>query len=190
MSTQPTPKLDDFVEQLLLNRHAGVDTADDVKAHQQAEAAVEAIAKNVKTGDSGGVRVLIGTRHANLKKITREFVESMVELGFSAVDPSGISRIDAIRRLAMLLWKINDLVQKLDDAELILCRAIAEISKSKQGKVFIEPGTSKQELEKYFKSHGQMVPLRIEDKLEDMVDKHVLLRDRYDHAGPFYRIVF
>jgi hypothetical protein len=190
MSTPPTPKQDDFLDQLLHNRYSGADTADDVSARSQAEAAIESISKDVKAGDSGGVRVLIGTRHANLGTITREFVESMIELGFSLIEPTGLSKIDAIRRLAMLLWKINDLVQKLDEVELLLCRGIAEISKRKQGKIFVEPGASSKELEKYFKSRGEMVPLRIDDKLEGLVDKHVLLRDRYDHGGPYYRIVF
>lgn len=190
MASQPNPRLDDFLEKLINNRYSGAVSTDEAAAFSQAEQAVEAIAQSAKGGDSGGVRVLIRGHHANLGKITREFVESMVELGFSLIEPTGISRIDAIRRLAMLLWKIDELVRKLDESELILCRAIAEISKDKQRKIFIEPGASQKELEAYFKSQNQIVPQHMDEKLEDMAVNHVLIRDRYDHAGPFYRIVF
>ena len=185
----PSPN-DDLLERLLAGRYTGAEE-DTAAARDDAEAALEAIANEAPPEtDSGGTRILIKKVHIQLGEVTEELVVSLVELGFSAADPTPISKLDAFRRLGTFLWQIRKLVQKLDYDDRDVCRAVAAVTLAKKNKVLIEPGASQEEVLANFQRRNEMPPDDLPERLTDLSERHVLERKKYEFSGPFYRVVF
>jgi hypothetical protein len=189
-----SPNGDNFLDHLLQGGYSGGegDAAED-QEREKVESALEKIADEApQEGDSGSTKVFVKNLHIQLGKITKELVKTLVELGLSGADPTHITKVDALRRLGMFLWKIRDRFQKVDLEDRDVCRAVAAVTlrKKESGKVLIAQGANSKEVEEDFESRQQMAPDRLPERLENLTDRGVLKREPEKYEGPFYQVVF
>ena len=81
---------------------------------------------------------------------------------------------------------------KLKDSAKLVCVAILEISRKKRYKIFIEPGASETEINKYFADRKRMAPPDLSNILQDLAsgEPKVLEAATYGGRGPFYQVRF
>ncbi len=164
--------------------------ADDPELFAEVGDALKAIETAEPKFEQGSTQVLVRDVHLQLGALTWEVVEFGVRLGMAAMDPSGVSRGEAGRKLLELLWKVRNLVQRLDPAGLVVCRAVLSAQESTRMVTLKAEGASVQEIEEDFRRRGQEVPPMLAAVVARLVSDKVLVSEQFGAAGPFYRVSF
>jgi flagellar basal body P-ring protein FlgI len=138
----------------------------------------------------GGVRIIVQGKHINLRAVLWEIAASSLALLPKALDPTGISQVVGAAAFGTALIKLKDRITSLTDFQLVVCNAVAKITrqKSEGGRVFVEPGASAEEvMQELRRQTGQAAP-NIPSILKNLCPK-VLAETFYEASGPFYKLV-
>ena len=151
---------------------------------------LEAFAKELPEGDSGGTRIIIAGRHFRLGEASWKLTTSLAALGISTLDPTGLTKVVALKEALDLLKELKPLLVKLDPGKLLVCSAVATVTAEKKRRSIAEPGASKEDIEAYFTARGEMAPVSLQDILKALESDKVLKATYYAQSGPFYTITF
>jgi hypothetical protein len=151
---------------------------------------LEAIFKERPLEDVGGTRVILSGRHISLGEVGWKLTTSSAALAISTLDPTGLTKLVALKEALGLLKELRPLLKKLDQGKLLVCSAVAAVSAEKKKRSITERGASRQDIEDYFRSRGESPPYAFGDILKSLESEKVLNLTYYQHLGPFYTIKF
>jgi hypothetical protein len=164
--------------------------AGDVSVEEALLTELEAVSKEMPQGDTGGTRIIVAGRHFSLGEAGWKLTTSLVALAISSLDPSGLTKVIALKEALDLLKELRPLLKKLDQGKLLICSAISSISADKKRKSIDEPGASEREIVDYFKRKEEDPPIKLGDILKSLEADEVLQATYMQQSGPFYKIVF
>ncbi len=178
------------LDELLSEAGISIDSVERASANKQTVEYLKEIENLQVNQPEGGVRVIVKDKHINLKSVLWEITASSLALLPKALDPTGISQVVGAAAFGTALIKLKDKITSLSDFQLIVCHAVAKITraKSKSGRVFVEPGASAEEVTQELRRQtGQAFP-NIPAILKNLCPK-VLTETFYETSGPFYKLV-
>jgi hypothetical protein len=180
--------VDDFLHDAGVKKEV-LEQAGDAKLEEDFLVALEAVAHEMpQAGDVGGTRIVLGGRFINLGDAGWALATSLAALAISNLDPTGITKVVALKQALDFFKELRPLLKKLDPGKLLICSAISSITADKKRKRDTELGATKQEIKKYFTDQENNPPDAWEDIIKSLVSDDVLQESYSEHAGPFYRV--
>jgi hypothetical protein len=151
---------------------------------------LEQLTTELPREERGGTRVVIKGRFFSVGEAGWKLLTSVAALAISSLDPTGLTKVVALKEALDLLKALRPLLKKLDPASELVCAAIAAITADKKRQGLAERGASEEDIVKHFHGAGQMSPIKLGDILKRLEADGVLEATRYALVGPFYSIRF
>ena len=137
-------------------------------------------------------RVRVGSFHIKLKKALWQTMVTGIVVAVGALDPGHFTKASATVAILQYLAALKTFLAKLDEAEIEVYDAIAELLQEKRadGKILEVKEVSEPEVAQVLGRHGRSAPANLRDILSNLVVKGGLARKFHASSETFYSTVF